>query len=70
MMTLKMRAGLATPVMRATMNREYLEAKFDLCINQAEKNLKEEEIAEAIKNLKRANSALSQLFGFEEEENE
>jgi hypothetical protein len=55
---------------RTTMNKEYLEAKFDLCINQAEKNLKEEEIAEAIKNLKRANSALSQLFGFEEEENE
>jgi len=48
------------------MNKEYLEAKFDLCINQAEKNIKEEEIAEAIKNLKRANSALSQLFGFDE----
>jgi hypothetical protein len=55
---------------RQTMNKEYLEAKFDLCINQAEKNIKEEEIAEAIKNLRRANSALSQLFGFEEEENE
>jgi hypothetical protein len=52
---------------RQIMNKEYLEAKFDLCINQAEKNIKEEEIAEAIKNLKRANSALSQLFGFEEE---
>jgi hypothetical protein len=52
------------------MNREYLEAKFDLCINQAEKDLKEEEIAGAIANLRRANSALSQLFGFEEEENE
>ena len=49
------------------MNREYLEAKFDLCINQAEKNIKEEEIAEAIANLRRANSALSRLFGFEEE---
>ena len=49
------------------MNEEYLKAKFDLCISEAEKNLKEEEIAEAIKNLKRANSALSQLFGFEEE---
>lgn len=49
------------------MNKEYLEAKFDLCINQAEKNIKEEEIAEAIKNLRRANSALSRLFGFEEE---
>jgi hypothetical protein len=52
------------------MNKEYLEAKFDLCINQAEKNLQEEEIAEAIANLRRANSALSQLFGFEEESNE
>jgi len=49
------------------MNQEYLQAKFDLCINQAEKNIQEEEIAEAIKNLRRANSALSQLFGFEQE---
>jgi hypothetical protein len=52
------------------MNKEYLEAKFDLCINQAEKNIKEEEIAEAIKNLRRANSALSRLFGLEEEADE
>ena len=52
------------------MNEEYLKAKFDLCIDQAEKNLQEEEIAEAIKNLRRANSALTRLFGFEEEENE
>ena len=52
------------------MNREYLEAKFDLCINEAEKDLKEQEIARAIANLKRANSALSQLFGFEEESDE
>jgi hypothetical protein len=50
------------------MNNEYLAAKFDLCINQAEKNLQEEEIAEAIKNLRRANSAMSRLFGFEEED--
>ena len=49
------------------MNREYLEAKFDLCISQAEKDLQQEEIARAIANLRRANSALSQLFGFEEE---
>jgi hypothetical protein len=61
---------MTTAQRRVTMNKEYLEAKFDLCINQAEKNIKEEEIAEAIKNLRRANSALSQLFGFEEEENE
>jgi len=66
MMTLKMRVGLATPVMRATMNREYLEAKVDLCLNQAEIDLQQEEIARAIANLRRANSALSQLFGFEE----
>jgi hypothetical protein len=52
------------------MNEDYLKAKFDLCIDQAEKNIKEEEIAEAIKNLRRANSALSRLFGFEEDENE
>jgi len=52
---------------RETMNEEYLKAKFDLCINEAEKDLQQEEIARAIKNLKRANSALSQLFGFEEE---
>jgi hypothetical protein len=70
MMMLKMKAGLATPVMRVTMNREYLEAKFDLCINEAEKDLQQEEIARAIANLRRANSALSQLFGFEEESDE
>lgn len=52
------------------MNTEYLQAKFDLCINQAEKDLQEQEIARAIKNLQRANSAMSQLFGFEEDENE
>ena len=49
------------------MNREYLEAKVDLCLNQAEIDLQQEEIAEAIKNLKRANSALSRLFGLEED---
>ena len=52
------------------MNEEYLQAKFNLCLDQAEKNIKEEEIAEAIKNLRRANSALSRLFGFEEEADE
>jgi len=52
------------------MNKEYLEAKFDLCINQAEKNIQEEEIAEAIKNLRRANSAMARLFGIEEDDSE
>jgi hypothetical protein len=50
------------------MNREYLEAKFDLCINQAEKDLQEQDIAQAIANLKRANSAMSRLFGIESED--
>ena len=52
------------------MNEEYLQAKFNLCLDLAEKDLQQEEIARAIANLRRANSALSQLFGFEEESNE
>ena len=52
------------------MNEEYLKAKFDLCIDQAEKNLQEEDIANAIKNLERANSAMARLFGLEEEASE
>lgn len=54
------------------MNEEYLKAKFDLCINEAERDLQEMEIARAIKNLQRANSAMARLFGIdvEEEENE
>lgn len=50
------------------MNEEYLAAKANLCLNQAQEDLKQEEIARAIANLKRANSALAQLFGFDEEE--
>ena len=50
------------------MNEEYLKAKVDLCLNQAERDLQQEEIARAIANLKRANSALAQLFGFDEED--
>jgi hypothetical protein len=52
------------------MNEEYLAAKANLCLNQAEKNLKQEEIARAIRNLERANSALSRLFGLEEDKDE
>ena len=43
------------------MNEEYLAAKANLCLNQAEKDLKQEEISSAIKNLERANSALYRL---------
>ena len=70
MMTLKMKVGLATPVMRATMNKEYLEAKVKLCLDQAEIEIQQQEIARAIKNLERANSALSRIFNLEEGENE
>ena len=52
------------------MNEEYLQAKFNLCLDLAEKNIKEEDVAEAIKNLQRANSAMSRLFGLEEDDNE
>ena len=52
------------------MNEEYLKAKFDLCIDQAEKNLQQQEIARAIKNLQRANSAMARLFDLEEEADE
>jgi hypothetical protein len=52
------------------MNKEYLQAKADLCLDQAKIDLEQEEIARAIANLKRANSALAQLFGFEEGESE
>ena len=52
------------------MNKEYLEAKATLCLNQAEIDLQQLEIARAIKNLQRANLALSRIFNLEEEENE
>ena len=52
------------------MNEEYLRAKVDLCLNQAEIDLKQQEIARAIKNLERANTALSRIFNMEEGENE
>jgi hypothetical protein len=56
---------------RETMNNEYLRAKVDLCLNQAEIDIKQQEIARAIKNLERANSALSRIFNMEEgEDNE
>ena len=52
--------------MERVMNEEYLRAKAKLCLDQAEIDLQQEEIARAIKNLERANSALSRLFGLEE----
>jgi hypothetical protein len=52
------------------MNEEYLRAKFNLCLDQAEKDIQEQEIARAIKNLERANSAMSRLFGLDEGDND
>ena len=49
------------------MNNEYLKAKFNLCIDQAEKNIEEQDVVNAIKNLERANRAMARLFGLEEE---
>jgi hypothetical protein len=49
------------------MNEEYLRAKIDLCLNQAEIDIQQQEIANAIKNLERANLALSRIFNLEEE---
>jgi len=49
------------------MNKEYLAVKADLCETLATKDIQEGEIARAIKNLERANSALSRLFGLKEE---
>jgi len=65
-----MEQDLTTITREKTMNREYLEAKVDLCLDQAEKDLQQEEIARAIKNLQRANLALSRIFNLEEEGSE
>ena len=50
------------------MNEEYLHAKVKLCLDLAEEDIKQQEIARAIKNLQRANTALSRIFNLEEEE--
>ena len=65
-------AGLLTieTARETRMNEEYLAAKANLCLNQAEKDLQQQEIARAIKNLERANSALSRIFNLEEDESE
>ncbi len=67
-MTLKMRAGLATPVMRVTMNKEYWQAKADLCQATALKQLEGADAPAAIKNLERMVYALSRVEGFNERE--
>ena len=53
--------GMRMRVRERVMNEEYLSAKANLCLNQAQEDLKQEEIVRAIKNLERANSALYRL---------
>jgi len=50
--------------------KEYLEAKANLCQKLAIKDLQEGEIARAIKNLERANLAISRIFNLNEPEGE
>ena len=50
------------------MNRDYLKAKVVLCVTQAEVDRQQQEIARAIKNLERANLALTRIFNLDEEE--
>lgn len=47
---------------------EYLIAKADLCYKTAQKQMEREEVAEAIRNIERANSAMARIFHLEERE--
>ena len=47
---------------------EYLFAKAELCYTLAQKQLEEMRIAEAIKNIERANRAMARIFNLDEEE--
>ena len=47
---------------------EYLFAKAELCYKTAQQQLEEKNIAEAIKNIERANRAMARIFNLDEEE--
>jgi hypothetical protein len=67
MMTLKLKGGLATLVMRVTMNKEYWQAKADLCRDLALIQIQEEETEkEAGMNLMRMTYALSMIDTYSE----
>jgi hypothetical protein len=68
MMTSKMRAGLATLVMRQTMNREYLSAKAELCSKLAVEQINNGNEEEGVKNFKRMIRALGQIHLLDIEE--
>lgn len=47
---------------------EYLFAKAELCYKTAQRQLEEKNIAEAIRNIERANRAMARIFNMEEGE--
>ena len=47
---------------------EYLFAKAVLCYDLAQKQLEKQEIAEAIRNIERANRAMARIFNLDESE--
>jgi hypothetical protein len=50
--------------------KEYLFAKAELCTKIAAQQEKEGEIAQALRNMERANRAMARIFNMEEEESE
>jgi bacterioferritin (cytochrome b1) len=50
--------------------KEYLFAKAALCSDLARKQLEKQEIAEALRNMKRANRAMARIFNLDESEGE
>jgi hypothetical protein len=68
MMISRMRAGLATLVMRQIMNREYLAAKAELCSNLAVEQIANGDNEEGVKNLKRMIRALQDIHLLDIEE--
>jgi hypothetical protein len=50
--------------------KEYLFAKAELCAKLAKDQENQNEIAEALRNMERANRAMARIFNMEEEENE
>jgi hypothetical protein len=68
MMISRTKAGLATLVMRQTMNREYLSAKAELCSNLAVEQINNGDEEEGVKNFKRMIRALGQIHLLDIEE--
>jgi hypothetical protein len=50
--------------------KEYLFAKAELCANLAKEQEGRDEIAEALRNMERANRAMARIFNMEEGDNE